>query len=320
MHNNQNTNPPTTSKLILLFLAARPNFLLTSALPILVGSALAYATTSSFNPLRFCLALFAIILLHAGSNVANDYFDHLSKNDWLNKNPTPFSGGRRFIQQNTLSPKSTLLLALTLLTAGAIIGIILVILTQSLFILTLGLVGLLGGFFYTAPPIKLGYRAIGEFVIALLFGILPIFGAYFLQTQTFDTVPIFPALLVAILIFLVILINEFPDSQADDAVNKRTLVVHFGIPKAVWIYRIALLTSYLLAVAAIPLYRLMFFPAILYILTLPIAALALKAANPKDLSTPGQYRASKFTVLLHAAGCLALTAGFLLYTLQSPAI
>ena len=320
MHNNQNINPPTSSKLVLLFLATRPNFLLASALPILVGSALAYATTSSFDTLRFCLALFAIICLHAGSNVANDYFDHLSKNDWLNKNPTPFSGGRRFIQQNILSPKSTLLLALTLLTAGAIIGIFIVILTQSLFIFALGLVGLLGGFFYTAPPIKLGYRAVGEFVIALLFGILPVFGAYFLQTKIIDTIPIFPALLVAILIFLVILINEFPDSAADAAANKKTLVVHLGLRKALWIYRIALLTSYLLAAAAIPLYRLMFFPAILYIFTLPIAALALKAANTKDLSTPGQYRASKFTVLLHAASCLALTAGFLLYTLQSPVI
>ena len=96
--------------------------------------------------------------------------------------------------------------------------------------------------------------------------------------------------------------------------------VHFGINKALWIYRITLLTTYLLAVAAIPLYRLMFLPAILYIFTLPIAALALKAANKNDLSTPGQYNASKFTVLLHAAGCLAMTAGFLLYTLKSPAI
>ncbi|MHC4911545.1 MAG: prenyltransferase, partial [Planctomycetota bacterium] len=150
------------SKPLTLFLATRPMFLTASAAPILVGTTLAYATTYNFNPLLFTLALLAIMTIHAGANVTNDYFDHTSKNDWLNKNPTPFSGGKRYIQQGILSPKATLITAVALLMAGSAIGLLIVLLTQSIFILILGLLGLLGGFFYTASPIRLGYCSTGE--------------------------------------------------------------------------------------------------------------------------------------------------------------
>jgi 1,4-dihydroxy-2-naphthoate octaprenyltransferase len=256
--------------------------------------------------------------LHAGANLANDYFDHTSRNDWVNKNPTPFSGGSRVIQNGVLSPKAVLLAALFCLSAGSAIGLLIVLLTQSLFILILGLLGLLGGFFYTASPIRLGYRSIGEPIIALLFGLLPVYGSYYLQTTTVDAVPLLPALIVWILVFLIIFINEFPDLPADAAVNKRTLIVCFGIPTSIWIYRIALFASYLLAVAAILFYRSMLLPGLLYLLTLPIAVFAAKSANEKDLTTPGKFRANQVTVLLHALGSLALTVGFAISAFQNP--
>ncbi len=299
------------SKLIVLFLASRPKFLVASVAPVLVGSCLGYATAGSFNWLLFVLALLGIMAIHSGANMANDYFDHTSRNDWVNRNPTPFSGGRRYIQQGILSPKATLLTALFFLIAGAAIGIVIFVLTQSVFILILGLIGLLGGFFYTAPPVQLGYRCVGEFVIALLFGLLPVYGAYYLQAETIDTIPLLPAAIVGILIFLVILVNEFPDVAADAAVNKRTLVVRLGVPAAVWIYRTAFITSFLIAAAAMLIYPLMFFAGLLYLITLPIAVFAIKSANKDDLAKPGQYRASQTTVLLHAVGSLALTLGFL---------
>ncbi len=298
------------SKFVVFFLASRPKFLVASAAPVLVGSALGYATAGVFQPLLFILALLAIIALHAGANITNDYFDHISGNDWVNRNPTPFSGGTRYIQQGILSPKATLTAALVALSAASAIGIVIVLLTRSVFILVLGLVGLLGGFFYTAPPIRLGYRGIGEFVIALLFGLLPVFGSYYLQTQVVDFLPLLPACLVGILIFLVILVNEFPDVAADAAVNKRTLVVCFGVPACVWIYRIAVIASYILAAAAMLIYRWMFFAGLFYLLTIPIAVVAIKFANQKDLAAPGRYRANKITVLLHSVGTVALTAGF----------
>jgi 1,4-dihydroxy-2-naphthoate octaprenyltransferase len=305
------------SKLITFFLASRPTFLLASAAPVLVGSALGYATTGTFQPYLFVLALLAIMALHAGANLANDYFDHLSGNDWANQNPTPFSGGSRYIQRGILSPKAVLLTAFVALAVGAAIGLLIVLLTRSLLILILGLIGLLGGFFYTAPPLKLAYRTIGEFVIALLFGLLPVYAAYYLQTVTIDAVPLLPALIVSILIFLVILVNEFPDIAPDAAVNKRTLVVSFGIPAAMWIYRISLVTSYGIA-ATMLVHPSLFFGGLFYLFTAPLAVLAIKSANEKDLKNPGQYRAGRITVILHSLGSLALTTGFFTSGLLEP--
>ncbi len=302
------------TKLTTLFLAARPKFLTASAAPVLVGSSLGFAIKETFNWPLFLLALAGTMALHCGANIANDYFDHLSRNDWVNKNPTPFSGGRRFIQQGILSPKATILASLFCLLLGAAAGIAILILTRSLFILTLGLCGLLGGFFYSAPPVKLGYCGIGEIVIAFLFGIFPVYGSYYLQTKTIDLAPLPAAGIMGILIFLVILINEFPDLAADAAVDKKTLVVRLGISKSAWIYRIALVASYSIAAIAVFFGRIMFWPGLFYLLTFPVAVIAIIFANPKDLSTPGpsQHRASAITILLHLLSGLVLAISLLI--------
>ncbi len=307
------------SKLITLFHASRPNFLTASVAPVLVGSTLGYAIIGSFNFGLFILAMLAIIFLHAGANMANDYFDHISGNDWANNNVTPFSGGSRSIQDGILSPKTVLLAALVALAAGSVIGMIIVLLTKSLLILIIGVIGLLGGFFYTAPPIKLGYRCVGEIIIALLFGLLPVFGSYYLQTGTIDIVPLLPAAIVGVLIFLIIFINEFPDLAADASVNKKTLIVRLGVPASVWIYRLALISGFIFA-AAMLIYRAMFFAGLLYLFTLPVAVLAVKSANKKDLVTPGLFRANQLTVLMHSAGSLALTIGFIIMGLRNTAV
>jgi 1,4-dihydroxy-2-naphthoate octaprenyltransferase len=307
------------SKLITLFHASRPKFLVASMAPVLVGSCLGYATVGSFIWPLFILAMLAIMAIHSSANLSNDYFDHLSGNDWANDNPTPFSGGSRFIQKGILSPKAMLLAALVTLAFGSALGVIIILLTQSIFILILGLLGVFGGFFYTAPPLKLGYRYIGEIIIALLFGLLPVYASYYLQTRMIDAVPLLPGCVVGILIFLVIFVNEFPDLKADAAVDKRTLVVRFGVPASTWIYRLVLVASFLIA-AAMMIYSSMFFAGLLYLITLPLAVLAIKAANKKDLAAPGQYRASQITVLFHAVGSLALTVGFIIAALRNPPI
>jgi 1,4-dihydroxy-2-naphthoate octaprenyltransferase len=296
------------NELGLILRASRPQFLAASAAPILVGSALGFTAAGTFNAGLFVLALLAIMAIHAGANVTNDYFDHLSRNDWVNENPTPFSGGRRFIQEGILSPRATLLAGLGYLAVGCGIGLVIVALTRSAFILGLGLAGALGGYFYTAGPVRLGYRGVGEIIIGILFGVLPAYGAYYLQTRTLDALPLLPALIVAILIFLVILINEFPDLAADRHAHKRTLVVMFGVPRSAWIYRIALGISYVLAALMLA-QQATFYAGLFYLLTLPVAVLAMKSANAADLSTPGLFRANQNTILLHTVGSLALAGG-----------
>jgi 1,4-dihydroxy-2-naphthoate octaprenyltransferase len=301
----------TRPRFIIILLAARPAFLAASAAPVLVGTAAGFAESGRFDAVLFLLALFAIMFLHSGANLANDYFDHISGNDEANKNPTPFSGGSRFIQEKILPAKTILILSMACLAIGAAIGVVILYITRSIFILILGLAGLVGGFFYTAPPVKLGYRCLGEIAVAFLFGILPVAGSYYLQTQRVDLIVLLPGVIVGILIFLVILINEFPDRSADAAVNKRTLVVSFGAAKSVWIYRLTLALSYVLAFVLV-FYEDTIFAGLFYLLTIPLAAAAMKAANKKDLVIQGEVRANKITIVLHSVGSIALTTGFII--------
>ncbi len=305
----------TKSRLCVYFLATRPAFLTASAAPVLVGSALGFAAADTFSVSLFLLALFATVLLHSGANVANDYYDHISGNDPANKNPTPFSGGSRFIQKGILSAKATLLESIILLAAGGALGIVIIILTRSLFILILGLAGMLGGFFYTAKPIKLCYRTLGEITIGFLFGILPVTGSYYLQTGRVDYHVLPAAFITALLIFLIILINEFPDIGPDASVDKKTLVIRFGVSPCAVLYRAALSLTYLIAAASLFSDRIMFYAAIAYLLTLPLGINVFALANTKNLTEARDLRVNARTIILHATGALALAIGFIVYGL-----
>ena len=71
------------------------------------------------------------------------------------------------------------------------------------------------------------------------------------------------------------------------------------------------IASFIIA-AAMLIYRLMFFAGLFYLITLPIAAVAIKSVNEQNLVKPGQYRASQVTVFLHTIGSLALAVGFII--------
>ncbi|MHC5060481.1 MAG: 1,4-dihydroxy-2-naphthoate octaprenyltransferase [Planctomycetota bacterium] len=299
------------SKVKIWLMQARAPFVTAGIIPVLVGSAAGFGAAGSFNLLLFALALVAIICLHFGANLANEYFDHLSGNDRLNKNRNRFSGGSGLMLQGLTSPRAVLIAAWLAFALATAIGFIMLLITKSLFILALGLVGIFGGYFYTANPFKLGYRGAGEIIIAFLFGMLPVYGACFLQAGTIDLVPFAPAVIVSLLAFLIILINEFPDRHADAAVNKRTLVVLLGPASAATIYRAALILSYVVAFTAAVIQPQMRWAGLLYLLTIPFAVAILKFLKTETLTGPDKYRANMFTVLLHLTGGFLLSLGLL---------
>jgi len=283
-------------------------FCVASAMPVIIGTAIAYKHSGDVNFVLAVLALLTAVSIHLGANVANDYFDHISGNDEHNDNKTPFSGGSRMIQNNLLSPKEILIGSFTFLAIGACLGIIILIMTKSIFVLALGIIGILGGFFYTAPPLKLGYRTAGEITIGLLFGILPVYGAYYIQTGTLDFVPFLPAMIVAILVFLIILANEFPDFNADKAVNKKTLVVTLGIKKATVIYKASL---FLLMILVLFLRENSVMGYAFFLITGFICISCFKTCDPEKLSQKGYSALSKATILLHTICCFCLLAAVL---------
>jgi 1,4-dihydroxy-2-naphthoate octaprenyltransferase len=90
------------------FKACRLPFLTATFVPVILGGTIAWYEVARFNWFNFILTLIGISCLHLGTNLTNDYFDHKTKNDELNLNPTPFSGGSRVIQEGLISPKKNL--------------------------------------------------------------------------------------------------------------------------------------------------------------------------------------------------------------------
>ncbi len=107
----------------------------------------------------------------------------------------------------------------------------------SLFLV--GLVGAFMGIFYSTPPFQWAYKGVGELMIALAYGWLPVAAGYYLQTHMWnlDLILLY-GMAPAVSIFMVIFINEFPDYPADKEFGKKNLVVRMGREKGAVLYGI----------------------------------------------------------------------------------
>ncbi len=279
--------------------------------PVIVGGAIAYWKTGTVLWGYWLATLVALVLLHAAANLANDYYDHLSRNDEINVEfISPFTGGSRFIQQQLTSPVSILIAALACLAAGSGIGLILVWL-RGWPILALGVVGGLSGFFYTANPLRLGYRGLGEIFIFLDFGILPVLGTYYVQTQQFSVAAGAASIPVALLIAAVLWINQFPDYNADRAVDKKHWVVRLGRRRACYVYAAELLLALLLVPVFVALDWLPLL-TLLALLPLPLAISAMRTAFRHYDQPDKLLPANVGTIALHLTVGLLLALGFVL--------
>ena len=314
--NLRNEQPAKTSlsRALLLLYRPRPQFLLPGAIAVMIGSSLGFAVAGELNFALAFLALVSIVLLNGGANMVNDYFDHLSGNDWVNENPTPFSGGSRHIQKGIVSPKQMIIAGMGALAAGSLVGFIIVFMTGSIFVLSLGIAGVFGAFFWTAGPVKLCYRFVGEPFIFILFGPLPVWGAYYLQTGRVDMNPLIPGIIIGIIIAMVLEVNTFPDRRADAAVNKRTFVVRFGPKAGVIFYRASISATYVFAVAGLFLEGPVFWGSAAYLITLPIGLAAMKKADVKRLTEPSHVAANKLTIMYHSVAGVLMSAAFIAFS------
>jgi 1,4-dihydroxy-2-naphthoate polyprenyltransferase len=210
-----------------LFLrTTRLPFLTATLIPVLLGLAVA-SWTNGFNWWLALLTLVGAACIHLGLNVANDVFDTASGADEANVNPTQFSGGSRVVLYGLASLRTIALLSLGLYAVGIAIGFGLAA-ARGWDLLWLGVIGALLSVFYTAPPLRLVHRGLGEIVVALGFGPIMTLGAYFVQAQEYDLEPFLVSIPVGILIALVLYVNEVPDRSADAAAGKRTLPVRLS--------------------------------------------------------------------------------------------
>jgi 1,4-dihydroxy-2-naphthoate octaprenyltransferase len=208
----------------LVLRTTRLPFLSATFVPVLLGIAIA-ASHGAFDLWLALLTVIGAAFAHLGINVANDIFDTLSGADEANPNPTKFSGGSRVVLYDLVTLRGLIALDAVLFGAAAAIGLFLVWATGSLTLLIIGLAGIAIGLAYTAPPLKLVYRGLGEIAVALGFGPIMLLGAYVVQTGTLSWEATVASVPVAILISLVLYVNEIPDRAGDAAAGKRTLPV-----------------------------------------------------------------------------------------------
>ena len=289
----------------------RAPFFTASVIPVILGTAIAWEQAGRIVWLLFVLTLIGGMLLHAGANVANDYFDYLSGTDDVNvEYVRPFTGGSRMIQNGIMTPREVLAESLVLYALAGGIGLYLTWVCGPM-ILVLGAIGAFSGFFYCAPPFKLVHRGIGEFFIGLNFGVLMTLGAYYVQAGKLAMEPLAASIPVALLIIAVLYINEFQDEAADRAVGKNHLVVRLGKKNAVIGYAIVMLTVYIsIAVAVIAGWLNPW--ALLGLAALPPATIAIVIAGRNYDDSKALAPANALTVASHLVTGLALTAAYII--------
>lgn len=217
--------------------ATRPAFLVATLAACLIGLTCAIYTGVSFQTETAGLTILLALLLHAGVNVLNDYYDALNGADEINTERLyPFTGGSRFIQNGVLTTTQTAYFGYLLL-GVAIIGGLWLSWQVGLGLLLIGAIGVLIGWAYSAEPLHLNSRGLGE--LCVLIGFIGIVvGADYVQRRTFSLQPLMLGLPYALLVTNLLYINQFPDRKADAIAGKRHLVVRMPLNKAILGYPI----------------------------------------------------------------------------------
>jgi len=248
------------------------------------------------------------ILAHVGVNVFNEYFDYKSGLDFETQK-TPFSGGSGMLTAGLIEPRRAYLLGIACLFIDAVIGVYFVI-VQGWGLLPVILLGGLLTYFYT--PYISRWR-IGEAAAGLGLGSLVVLGAYFVQTGQYTWEVIVASLAPGFLTANLLLINEFPDVEADMKVGRRNLVMALGRKRAAWLYTILMVCTYLSIVLGV-VFRLMPWPALVALLTIPLARKAIQGALRHYDDMPQLIPALGANVMTILATDALLTVGYVLAT------
>jgi 1,4-dihydroxy-2-naphthoate octaprenyltransferase len=300
---------PRLSPVWTFLLATRLPFLTATFVPILLGIAIA-ARNGHFSWWLAIATLIAGAAVHIGLNVANDVFDTLSGADEANVNPTQFSGGSRVIQYGLVRLPQMAAISAAAYAVAVGMGLYLVVARESLELLGLGVAGVLISVFYTAPPFRLVHRGLGELTVALGFGPIMVLGAYVVQAQSLSLEAGVASIPVAILIALVLYVNEIPDRSADTTVGKLTLPARLSRAAVINIYLAAALGAFA-AVAIAAALGVIARPALLALLALPLALQVYQGLRSQYDDPYGLMPAMGKGVQLHLVVGVLLFAGYI---------
>jgi len=257
------------AKLKTWFVETRPHFLPLSVVLIFLGTCIAWYD-GAFHLGYALLAFIGLLLAHISVNVLNDYFDYQSGID-LETKRTPFSGGSGILPAGLLKPRQVLWFGLVSFLLAVPIGIYFVI-VRGWLLLPLLLIATVCILLYTPFILKLRWP---EWAPGLGMGTLPVLGAYFVQTTAYTLPAIVASIPSGILVHNLLLLNEFPDTEADKKAGRKTLPVTLGKKKAGIVYSVTTVVVYLWIIGGV-IAGLMPVFSLIALLTIPLAIKAIQ--------------------------------------------
>ncbi len=226
-------------------LVSRAPFFSVGLLPFILGNSIAWHVTGHFDGAIFALAIIAVILIILSTHLNGECYDVVEDRLSANMGRNMFTGGSQVVVNKIVSPALVRAVSFAAIGAAGAIGLLLQFYFKTgVWTIPLGATGLAAGFFYSKPPVRLAKRGFGEILIGYCYGWLTVAMGFYLQTGRFISILHWVSLPIALTIFNVILINEFPDYPADKIAGKTTMAVRLGKKNAARIYALAAAVSW----------------------------------------------------------------------------
>jgi len=260
------------------FLETRPHFLILSVVLAFLGTSIAWY--DGYFYLGYALLAFiGLLLTHISVNTLNDYFDYRSGIDLATRR-TPFSGGSGILPAGHLKQGQVFWLGMTSFLLAVLIGVYFVI-VRGWLLLPLLLIAAVCILLYTPLILRLAWP---EWSPGVGLGVLPVLGAYFVQTTAYTWPAVVAAIPSGILVHNLLLLNEFPDTEADRKANRKTLPITMGKTKASIVYSVLTVLVYLWVIGWV-IAGLMPVFSLIALLTLPLAIKAIQGARKHEEMT-----------------------------------
>ena len=197
-------------------------------------------------PALLCLAF--AVLAQIVSNMANEYFDYLQGTDKPGR-----VGPRRGVTEGDIKPTTLKNVTIGMLALAGIVGCCLIP-YGGWWLLPVGIVIALGAFAYSAGPYPLSYHGLGELMVFIFFGLVPVNLTYYVMALRFDPLVVLFSVAIGLMGVNVLLINNYRDVEDDRAAGKKTQTVIWGRPATAFAYlcngyaAIAILASFWLMI------------------------------------------------------------------------
>jgi len=255
----------------LYLLETRPQFLILSLVLGITGTCIAWYD-GFFNIGEALLATFGLVLTHMSVNSLNDYFDYRSGIDKVT-NITPFSGGSGMIRAGRLSSHEVLWIGIITLVLAAPVGLYF-ILTKGWFLLPLLIVAAFCIVLYSPLIQKCHWP---EWSPGLGLGVLPVLGMYFSQTGMYTWHALIASIPSGFLVHNLLLLNEFPDIEADKVAGRKTLPITMGGRGAATVYTVFTIMVYVWVTGSV-IFKAMPVFTLISLFTLPLAIKAIRGS------------------------------------------